>query len=109
MAGASQALTNPDTFEDTSFTAPLGSGPYTVTAVRPGDSVTFTRDKNYWGRDLPINQGLWNFDSIRYTYYRDGNNAFRGVQKKVSTTCVRKPIRAVGRPPIIFRRCATAA
>jgi peptide/nickel transport system substrate-binding protein len=73
--------TDPDTFEDTSFVAPLGSGPYTVTAVRPGDSVTFTRDKNYWGRDLPINRGLWNFDSIRYTYYRDGNTHFEAFKK----------------------------
>jgi peptide/nickel transport system substrate-binding protein len=73
--------TDPDTFEDTSFVAPLGSGPYTVTAVRPGDSVTFTRDKNYWGRDLPINRGLWNFDTIRYTYYRDGNTHFEAFKK----------------------------
>jgi peptide/nickel transport system substrate-binding protein len=73
--------TNPDTFEDTSFVAPLGSGPYTVTAVKPGDSVTFTRDKNYWGRDLPINRGLWNFDTIRYTYYRDGNTHFEAFKK----------------------------
>jgi peptide/nickel transport system substrate-binding protein len=73
--------TNPDTFEDTSFVAPLGSGPYTVTAVKPGDTVTFTRDKNYWGRDLPINRGLWNFDAIRYTYYRDGNTHFEAFKK----------------------------
>ncbi len=72
---------NPETFEDTSFVAPLGSGPYTVTAVKPGDSVTFTRDKNYWGRDLPINRGLWNFDSIRYDYYRDGNTHFEAFKK----------------------------
>jgi peptide/nickel transport system substrate-binding protein len=49
--------------------------------VRPGDSVTFTRDKNYWGRDLPINRGLWNFDTIRYTYYRDGNTHFEAFKK----------------------------
>jgi len=73
--------TDPDTFEDTSFTPPLGSGPYTVTHVQPGKSVTFTRDKNYWGRDLPINRGLWNFDTIRYDYYRDGNTHFEAFKK----------------------------
>jgi peptide/nickel transport system substrate-binding protein len=73
--------TNPETFEETSFTAPLGSGPYTVTNVRAGASVTFTRDKNYWGRDLPINRGLWNFDTIRYDYYRDGNTYFEAFKK----------------------------
>ena len=73
--------TDPETFEDTSYTPPLGSGPYRVTNVRPGDSVTFTRDKNYWGRDLPINRGLWNFDAIRYDYYRDGNTHFEAFKK----------------------------
>ena len=73
--------TDPETFEDTSYTPPLGSGPYRVTNVRPGDSVTFTRDKNYWGRDLPINRGLWNFDTIRYDYYRDGNTHFEAFKK----------------------------
>jgi peptide/nickel transport system substrate-binding protein len=73
--------TDPDTFEDTSFVAPLGSGPYSVTRVQPGVSVTFTRNKTYWGRDLPINRGLWNFDTIRYDYYRDGNTHFEAFKK----------------------------
>jgi peptide/nickel transport system substrate-binding protein len=73
--------TDTATFEDTSFTSPLGSGPYTVTKVLPGNSVTFTRDKNYWGRDLAINRGLWNFDTIRYDYYRDGNTHFEAFKK----------------------------
>jgi peptide/nickel transport system substrate-binding protein len=72
---------DPDTFENTSFEPPLGTGPYTVTKVKPGTSVTFTRDKNYWGRDLPINRGLWNFDVIRFDYYRDGNTHFEAFKK----------------------------
>ena len=72
---------NPSTFEDTSFEPLLGSGPYRVSGVRPGESVTFTRDKNYWGRDLPINRGLWNFDIIRFDYYRDGNTHFEAFKK----------------------------
>ncbi|HXD47076.1 MAG TPA: extracellular solute-binding protein [Pseudolabrys sp.] len=69
------------TFEDTTFTPLLGSGPYKITAVRPGESVTFTRDPNYWGRDLPINRGTWNFDTVRYDYYRDGNTHFEAFKK----------------------------
>ena len=46
------------TFEETSMTAPIGSGPYRVTAVKPGASVTLTRNPDYWGRDLPINRGF---------------------------------------------------
>jgi peptide/nickel transport system substrate-binding protein len=72
---------NPATFEDTSFEPLLGSGPYTVSAVKPGENVTFKRDTNYWGRDLPINRGLWNFDTIRYDYYRDGNTHFEAFKK----------------------------
>jgi peptide/nickel transport system substrate-binding protein len=69
------------TFEDTTFTPLLGSGPYRVGNVRPGESVTFTRNPDYWGRDLPINRGLWNFDTIRYDYYRDGNTYFEAFKK----------------------------
>ena len=72
---------NTGTFESTSFAAPLGSGPYTVAAVKPGQSVTFTRNTQYWGRDLPINRGLWNFDEIRFDYYRDGNTYFEAFKK----------------------------
>ena len=71
----------PDAFEDTTFEPLLGSGPYTVSAVKPGESVTFTRDPNYWGRDLPINRGLWNFDRIKFDYYRDGNTHFEAFKK----------------------------
>src|SRR5476651_1389030 len=46
---------DPDKFEDTTFEPLLGSGPYTVSAVKPGESVSFKRDPNYWGRELPIN------------------------------------------------------
>src|SRR5216683_2454812 len=50
------------TFEETTMTPPIGSGPYRVSAVKPGASVTLTRNPDYWGRDLPVNRGLWNFD-----------------------------------------------
>ena len=69
------------TFEDTTFEPLVASGPYTIVAVRPGESVTFKRDANYWGRDLAINRGLWNFDAIRFDYYRDGNTHFEAFKK----------------------------
>jgi peptide/nickel transport system substrate-binding protein len=72
---------DPATFEETSFAPPIGSGPYTVSEVRPGRSVTFTRDPAYWGRDLPINRGFWNFDEIRFDYYRDANTHFEAFKK----------------------------
>jgi peptide/nickel transport system substrate-binding protein len=69
------------TFEETSMTAPLGSGAYLVTAVRPGASVTLTRNPDYWGRDLPINRGLWNFDEIRLDFYREANGQFEAFKR----------------------------
>ncbi len=69
------------TFEETSMTAPMGSGPYRVTAVRPGASVTLTRNPDYWGRDLPVNRGLWNFDEIRLDFYREANGQFEAFKR----------------------------
>ncbi|WP_316189273.1 extracellular solute-binding protein [Bradyrhizobium sp. SZCCHNS1054] len=68
-------------FEETTMTAPIGSGPYRVTAVRPGASVTLTRNPDYWGRDLPINRGLWNFDEIRLDFYREANGSFEAFKR----------------------------
>jgi len=73
--------TDPATFEETSMTAPTGTGPYRVTAVRPGASVTFARNPDYWGRDLPVNRGLWNFDEIRLDYFREANGEFEAFKR----------------------------
>jgi peptide/nickel transport system substrate-binding protein len=69
------------TFEETSMAPLIGSGPYRVTAVNPGVSVTFTRNPDYWGRDLPINRGLWNFDEIKFDFYRESNAAFEAFRR----------------------------
>jgi peptide/nickel transport system substrate-binding protein len=69
------------TYEETSMKAPVGSGPYRVSAVKPGVSVTLTRNPDYWGRDLPINRGLWNFDEIRLDYYREANGYFEAFKR----------------------------
>jgi len=72
---------DPETFEETTMTGPLGSGPYRVTAVKPGASVTLTRNPDYWGRDLPVSRGLWNFDEIRLDYYRESNGLFEAFKR----------------------------
>ncbi len=72
---------NPDTFEDTTMAPPLGSGPYTVAHVRPGASVTMTRNPDYWGRDLPVNRGMWNFDEVRIDYYREANGMYEAFTR----------------------------
>jgi peptide/nickel transport system substrate-binding protein len=72
---------NPETFEETSFQAPLGTGPYLVAEVDPGKSVTLKRNPNYWGRDLSINRGLWNFDEIRLDHYREANSHLEAFKR----------------------------
>jgi microcin C transport system substrate-binding protein len=49
----------------------MGSGPYRIGEFKAGQRLTFVRDPQYWGRDLPVNRGRHNFDTIIYDYYRD--------------------------------------
>ncbi|RTL54632.1 MAG: ABC transporter substrate-binding protein [Bradyrhizobiaceae bacterium] len=71
------------TFEETSMTAPLGSGPYRVTNVKPGASVTLTRNPAYWGADRPAVKGLWNFDEVRLDFYREANGSFEAFKRSL--------------------------
>jgi peptide/nickel transport system substrate-binding protein len=71
----------PETFEETSLVPPIGSGPYVVGKVEAGQSVTLVRNPDYWGRALPINRGFWNFDEIRFDYYRDANSYHEAFQR----------------------------
>ncbi len=68
------------TFENSTLAKPIGSGPYVVDAIDAGKSVTFKRDPNYWGGALPINRGLWNFDELRFDFYRDANAYFEAFK-----------------------------
>ena len=58
-------------FGETTLEPPLASGPYRVAKVDPGRSITYRRDPEYWGAELPVNRGRYNFDVIRFDYYRD--------------------------------------
>ncbi len=58
-------------FTDGGFSIPVGSGPYTVASVDPGQAVVLKRDPDFWARDLPVNRGFYNFDEIRIEFYRD--------------------------------------
>ncbi len=58
-------------FTRTTLTPPLGSGPYRISRVNAGRSISFERDPDYWAKDLPVNRGMYNFDRIVIEYYRD--------------------------------------
>ena len=53
----------------------MGSGPYKVSKVEAGRAIEYVRDPNWWGKDLPFFKGFYNFDTVRYDYYRDANVA----------------------------------
>ncbi len=65
-------------FGSGSLDIPMGSGPYVVETLNAGSSITYKRRDDYWGKDLPINKGKFNFDQIKYDYYKDDNIALEG-------------------------------
>ena len=62
----------------------VGSGPYLVADVKPGQRIVLRRDPNYWAKDLPIRRGLYNFDEIDIEYFRDANSSVRSLQRRAS-------------------------
>ena len=69
----SKAFYATQAFEETSLKPPLGSGPYLIKEFNAGTFVNYKRREDYWAKDLPVNRGRFNFDEIRYDYYRDRN------------------------------------
>ena len=68
-----------ETFETPTLKA-VGSGPYVITDVAPGRSLRFKRDPNYWGRDLAVTRGRFNFDELDYEYYGDETAMFEAFK-----------------------------
>lgn len=68
-------------FDASQLKAPLGSGPYRVGRVFPGQAIEYERVADYWGRDLPVNRGLYNFDRIRIEFYQDRQAGFEAFKK----------------------------
>jgi peptide/nickel transport system substrate-binding protein len=68
-------------FEESTLEAIIGSGPYTMGEIKAGESIVYRKNPDYWGKDLPLTKGLWNFDTVRFDYYRDANSAFEAFKK----------------------------
>ncbi|MGH7036489.1 MAG: extracellular solute-binding protein, partial [Stellaceae bacterium] len=80
-------------FEKPLTQAPLGSGPYKIGTIDIGNAITYQRVADYWGKDLPVNRGRFNFDTIRYDYYRDTSialEAFKAGQYDIRVENVAK-------------------
>jgi microcin C transport system substrate-binding protein len=66
--------------KETTLEAPMGSGPYRIVSVDPGSKIAFKRNPDYWGKDLNVNVGANNFDTITYTYFADRNVEFQAFK-----------------------------
>ena len=73
--------TDAATFEQSTLDPPIASGPYRVKEVRPGERIVYERNPDYWGEDLAVNRGFFNFDTIRVDYFRSGNAQFEAFKK----------------------------
>jgi microcin C transport system substrate-binding protein len=67
-------------FDQTTLEPPLGSGPYTVGKLAQGRNIEYHRNPDYWAKDLPVNRGRWNFDTIRFEYFRDRTAALEAFK-----------------------------
>lgn len=60
-------------FTETTLTPPPGNGPYKIGEFTAGRNLKYERVTDWWGADLPVYKGRYNFDTIEYDYYRDQN------------------------------------
>ena len=74
----SQAYYATRPFDESTLDIPLGSGPYKVSKFEVNRFIEFERVKEWWGADLPVNRGSYNFDTVRFDFYRDRDVAFEG-------------------------------
>jgi peptide/nickel transport system substrate-binding protein len=73
--------TDADNFGKSTLKPMIGSGPYTIGQVRPGELISFARNPDYWAKDIPSKRGFDNFDEIRISYFRDENTLFEAFKK----------------------------
>ncbi len=76
----SKAYYTEHAFDETTLETPLGSGPYRVKELAQGRFVSYERVEDYWARDLNVNVGRWNFDTIRFEFYRDRTAQFEAFK-----------------------------
>jgi microcin C transport system substrate-binding protein len=65
---------------NTTLEAPIGSGPYKIKSIEAGRAIVYERVKDYWAKDLPVAIGQWNFDELRFNYFRDSTPAFEAFK-----------------------------
>ncbi len=77
----SQADVEANGFERAAMSPLLGSGPYKVGRANAGQSIEYERVADYWGRDLPVNRGLYHFNRLRIEFFGDRQAGFEAFKK----------------------------
>ncbi|SEH25504.1 peptide/nickel transport system substrate-binding protein [Rhizobium sp. NFR12] len=72
---------DPETFDQSTLKVPLGSGPYLIKSVSPGQRIVYERDEKYWGKDIPAKVGFDNYDRISVEYFLEDNTLFEAFKK----------------------------
>lgn len=72
---------DPATFGNSTLKAPVGSGPYIVSGVQPGQRIVYKLNPDYWGKDLPVRRGFDNFETLSIEYYRNETALFESFKK----------------------------
>jgi len=67
-------------FDQVTTELPVTSGPYKLPSNRLGRDITYLRDPNYWGADLPVRRGQFNFDRVAFKIYLDETSRFEGLK-----------------------------
>ena len=67
-------------FAATTLAPITGSGPYRIAGIKAGESIVYAKNPDYWGKDLALTKGLWNFAEVRFDYYRDANSTFEAFK-----------------------------
>ncbi len=73
--------TDPDNFDRTTLSIPIGSGPYRVKSVDPGQRIVFERNPDYWGKDIPTKVGVDNYDQVVVNYFLQDTTVFESFKK----------------------------
>lgn len=73
--------TDVENFDQSTLEPGIGSGPYRISEIKPGERITFTRREDYWARDLPIKRGIDNYDEITVEYFLSETSQFEAFKK----------------------------
>jgi microcin C transport system substrate-binding protein len=76
----SKAYYSTHDFSKSTLEPPLGSGPYRIGKFKAGEFVSYERRDDYWAKDLPVNRGRYNFNEIRFEYFRDRTAGFEALK-----------------------------